>query len=90
MEGRNDLLNDLIEDSISDVKAYLNYSDNEELPLVCKSVVQELVMIKFNKMGSEGFQSESLGGNNGVTQSFINGIPADIKSRIRNFRRLPR
>lgn len=84
------LLDDIIDDTISEVKGYLNYEDNEELPSNCKSIVQELVVIKLNRIGSEGLQSESLGGSNAVNQTFINGIPNEIKSRIRKFRRLPR
>ena len=90
MIGREILIDDMIEDTISDVKGYLNYRDDEELPMSCKSIVQELVVIKLNRMGSEGLQSESLGGSNAVNQAFINGIPNEIKSRIRRFRRLPR
>lgn len=87
MEDKEVLLNDLIIDSMQEVKDYLNYDESETLPPPLKSTVQELVIIKVNRMGAEGLQSESY---SGVSQNYIEGLPQDIKARIRKYRRLPR
>lgn len=87
MEGKEVLLTDLITDSIQEIKDYLNYGEAETLHPSLKSTVQELVIIKVNRMGAEGLQSESY---SGVSQSYIEGLPQDIKARIRKYRRLPR
>lgn len=86
MEGRDVLLKDLIKDSIQDVKDYINYSLEEELPEQLKVIVQDVTLIKFNKIGAEGLQSESY---SGVSQNYIDGLPKELKSRLRRYRRLP-
>lgn len=86
MEGREVLLKDLIKDSIQDVKDYINYSLDDDLPEQLKVIVQDVTLIKFNKIGAEGLQSESY---SGVSQNYIDGLPKELKSRLRRYRRLP-
>lgn len=78
------LLYELIEDTTLEVTEYLNTT---ELSNVAQAIVRDLVIIKYNKLGSEGLSSESY---SGVNQSFIDGIPKDIKDRLRRIRKLPR
>ncbi len=81
------LLSDFIQDSFSDVSEYINLEDGLEMPMVCISIVKDLVVIKVNKIGSEGISSESY---EGVSHSYIDGISKEIKARLRRYRRLPR
>lgn len=83
----DDLLKDFIQDSFSDVSEYINLEDGLEMPIGCISIVKDLVVIKVNKIGSEGISSESY---EGVNHSYIDGIPKEIKARLRRYRRLPR
>lgn len=87
MEGKEVILADLITDSIQEIKDYLNYGEADTLPLSLKSTVQELVIIKVNRMGAEGLQSESY---SGVSQTYIEGLPQSLKATLRKYRRLPR
>ena len=81
----DDLLKDLISDTITDVKAFINYAYIEELPVGCISIVKELVIAKCNKLGSEGISSES---HEGVSQSYTNDMPKDIKKKLYRYRKL--
>ena len=56
------------------------------MPLGCISIIKELVVIKINKLGSEGISSES---HEGISQSLIEGIPSDVKMKLRRYRKLP-
>lgn len=82
----DDLLRDIILDVYSDVAECINLIDGVEMPLGCISIIKDLVAIKVNKLGSEGISSES---HEGISQSFINDIPNDIKLKLRRYRKLP-
>ncbi|MDC4242535.1 phage head-tail connector protein [Clostridium tertium] len=79
------LLIDFITDAIQDVKIFINYSDNEILPNGCKTIVKDLVVIKCNKLGSEGIASES---HEGTSESYESDIPQEIKKKLYRYRRL--
>lgn len=81
----DELLTDKIKDAIQDIKDFINYSDIETIPNGCISVVKELVVIRCNRLGSEGISSES---NSGVSQSYIDGIPKELKKKLYRYRKL--
>lgn len=84
-----DLLKEFIADTFYDVANYINLDITDtslQMPVGCISIVKDLVIVKINKLGSEGLSSES---HEGTSQSYIDGIPKDIKSRLRRYRRLP-
>lgn len=60
-----------------------NYIDG--LPTGLQDIIIELAIIRYNKLGSEGLQSESY---SGISQSFIADIPADIKQQLNSYRHL--
>ena len=82
-----ELLKDFIKDSFNDAAEYINLEKGAEMPAGCISIVKDLVVVKANRIGSEGISSES---NEGVSQTYIDGIPKEIKTRLRRYRRLPR
>lgn len=82
----DELLNDIISDIYNDISEFINLEYGKEMPLGCINIVKELVVIKINKLGSEGISSES---HEGTSQSFINGIPSEIKLKLRRYRKLP-
>ena len=79
------LLKDLIEDSIQDVKDFINYSDEEELPCGYISIVKELVIIKCNRLGTEGLSSQSA---SGVSENYFDDIPKPLKKKLYRYRKL--
>lgn len=83
----DELLKDLIADSIADVKEYVRYSEDEELPSRLKSVVKDLVVPKCNTLGAEGLSSQS---SNGISENYHQGIPDSIKIKLNHYRRLRR
>lgn len=81
----DELLKDLIKDSIQDVKDFINYSDEEELPCGCISIVKELVIIKCNRLGTEGLSSQNVGG---ASESYLNDIPKPLKKQLYRYRKI--
>lgn len=82
-----EVIKDLIEDSLLEVYEFLNYSKDNELPDSCLSVAKDLTIIKFNRLGSEGLSSSGYGGNN---ENYLNDIPLDLKRKLRRYRKLPK
>lgn len=63
----------------------LDYTNQPILLAQMESIVEELVIVRYNKLGSEGLQSESF---SGVSQTFTTDIPQDIKNQLNMYRRL--
>lgn len=87
MEMDRALLLDVIEDSITEIKDYINLPEEETLTVKAVGIVKDIAIIKANKIGAEGLLSESY---SGVSQSFIDGLPKDILRKLRRLRKLPR
>ncbi len=83
---RNLLINDLIDDTKEDIKSYINTDDLEITPGI-ERIIKELVILKFNRLGAEGITSENI---EGVQQSYIDGLPNDLKKKLNRLRKLPR
>lgn len=81
----DEMLLDVINDTVEEVKEYINAGGNEELSHFCISVVKELVLVKLNRIGAEGLSSQS---NSGISESYTDGIPSDIKAKLRRCRKL--
>lgn len=82
----DDLLKDLVTDAITDVRTYLNWSEHEELPAGCETVVKDIVVRQVNRQGSEGLASESF---SSTSQSYESELPRDITRKLTKYRRLP-
>ncbi|HDI3012987.1 TPA: phage head-tail connector protein [Clostridium perfringens] len=79
----DELLNDFIEETQEEIKAYIH---REDIPLSLQGVLIELVVIKCNRLGTEGISSESF---SGVSTSYLDGFPKDITKKLRRCRKLP-
>lgn len=79
-DANDDLLNQLLEDTENDILDYTNR--NVLLPRM-ESLQRELVIIYYNRLGSEGESSRSEGG---ISVSYE--MPEGIKNRLKAFRRL--
>ena len=67
----DDLINLLIEDARNEVSSYCNREIDKEL----EREVEKIVVIKLNRINSEGLASQSY---SGTSESYIDGYPADI------------
>ena len=78
----DELINLFIEDTTKEVKIYCN---REDIDIELESVIRRIVIIKLNKMNSEGLSSQAY---SGVSESFIDGYPQDIISVLNRKRKL--
>ena len=74
-----------IDDAAAEVCLYLNAST---LPPAAESIVRDIVITRVNRRGDEGLSS--LGIASGGSQTYIDGLPADVKKRLNRLRRLPK
>lgn len=81
-----ELLKDMIDDAISDVKDYINYKEYEVIPDSLKSIVKKIVIGNVNRIGYEGESSHSF---SGVSVSFAEILSKDDIRKIKRYRRLP-
>ena len=78
----DELINLFIEDTTKEVKIYCN---REDIDTELESVIRRIVIIKLNRMNSEGLSSQ---GFSGVSESFIDGYPQDIIAILNRKRKL--
>lgn len=78
----DDLINLFIDDTTKEVKIYCN---REDIDIELESIIRKIVIIKLNRMNSEGLSSQSY---SGVSESFIDGYPQDIIAVLNRKRKL--
>lgn len=78
----DELINLFIEDTTKEVKIYCN---REDIDTELESVIRKIVIIKLNRINSEGLSSQSY---SGVSESFIDGYPQDIIAVLNRKRKL--
>ena len=78
----DDLINLFIDDTTKEVKIYCN---REDIDVELESIIRKIVIIKLNRMNSEGLSSQSF---SGVSESFIDGYPQDIIAILNRKRKL--
>ena len=69
LDAQVELLEDMIRDSMDEIRALLNYEKEEPLPEGVAPIVKELTLIRFNRDGTEGIQSESQSSGGSTTYS---------------------
>lgn len=77
------LILDLIDETQEEIK---EFTHREDIPLSLEGSLIELVVIKCNRLGTEGISSESF---SGVSTSYLNGFPKHIEKKLRKCRKLP-
>lgn len=78
---QDELLQGLLDDAEDTV---LDLIGRDELPKRLESVVVALAVIAWERLGTEGSASRSEGG---LSLSFIDGLPADLKARLVSYPR---
>lgn len=76
------LINLFIEDTTKEVKIYCN---REDIDTELESIIRRIVIIKLNRINSEGLSSQSF---SGVSESFVDGYPQDIIAVLNRKRKL--
>lgn len=67
--------------SLAEVEAYCNRTLDYELEMVA----QRIAIIKLNRINTEGLASQSF---SGVSESYVDGYPADILATLKRKRKL--
>lgn len=62
----------------------LDLIGREIIPARLVSVQVELAVIAYNEQGAEGENSRSEGG---ISRSFVDGLPSEMKERLKNYPR---
>lgn len=88
LEDKEDILKDMIEDSICDMRNMLNYDNEEKIPDGCIPAIKEMVLVRFNQDGVEGISSESQ--SSGGSTTYMDSLPDKVKRTVRKYRRMPR
>lgn len=79
--GKEALLEELLTGAEENLKLTVK---RKTLPPEANTLIIKIAVIDFNRLGSEGQQSQSF---SGVSDSWIDGYPDDIKSDIRGLHR---
>lgn len=74
-------INLCIKHAQAEVKSYCNRVLDEELEICA----QKIAVIKLNRLNSEGLASQSY---SGISESYINGYPADILAVLNRKRKI--
>ena len=61
------------------------YCGRETMPDEANGTLAQMVVQKYNRLGSEGAASESY---SGVSESYIDGYPAEIRAALMRWRKL--
>lgn len=79
-----DLIYDLVQDGINDLRDMLHYDENEDLPKTFESTVKNSVLAAINRIGAEGISSQSF---SGVSFNFRDNLSETDLRKIRSKRR---
>lgn len=71
----------MLKQALAEVEAYCNRTLDYELEVVA----QRIAIIKLNRINTEGLSSQSM---SGISESYIDGYPADILAVLKRKRKL--
>ncbi len=71
----------MLKQALAEVEAYCNRTLDYELEMVA----QHIAIIKLNRINTEGLSSQSM---SGISESYIDGYPADILAVLKRKRKL--
>lgn len=77
-----DLLAALTHIAVAEACAYCN---RPTMPPEAVGTLAQMVVLKYNRRGTEGATAE---GYSGVTESYVDGYPSDIKHALMRWRKL--
>lgn len=83
---KDELIQYCIDKATEDVVDYTNQKLEYCLEHLENSII-EIAIIRYNRMGTEGLQSESY---SGISNTFLDDLPKSEKRRLRSHRKLSR
>ena len=72
----------LYEVAISEFKDYCN---REDVPTTITSLIANMICVQYNRLGAQGLSSQ---GFSGVSESFIDGYPDNIRKQLNRYRKV--
>ena len=79
---QDEYLSLLLEESTQEAKGYCRRDD---IPDPLGSAIVNMALVKLNRYGAEGVASQ---GFSGVSESYLDGYPEEIRSVLRRYRKL--
>lgn len=67
------------------IQEFLDYTSQEEIPAGAEAVIIQMAIISYNRLGSEGLSSQ---GYSGVSESYLNEYPENIRKQLNRYRKL--
>ncbi len=67
------------------VEEFKDYCHREDTPESATSLIANMVCILYNRIGAQGLASQSY---SGVSETFIDGYPDNIKKQLNRYRKL--
>lgn len=64
---------------------FLDITNQEDVPEGAEAVIVQMAIIYYNRLGSEGLASQ---GYSGVSETYLNDYPENIKKQINRYRKL--
>lgn len=74
----------LYDDAVQDMCEFCNLKESD-ISYIHKSTIKDLIMYRYNTLGTEGIRSENYPS---VSYAYERDIPSRIKTKLRSFRRL--
>lgn len=82
--SKDSLLTVLLDDANHEIMDYCNLTDNQTNPYP-DMLAAKITIIKFNRLGSQGLDSQSFSGN---SESFTDGYSKDILNQLNRYRKI--
>ncbi len=80
-DTKDTLINVLIEQAQSE---FLNYCNRDEVPDNAAGVINDMVLVNYSKLGTEGLAAQSF---SGISDSFIDGYPSNLIKALNRYRK---
>lgn len=79
---------ELIQMYLDDARHYVLVSINDTtVPVLLQNAIIDLAVVQFNRKGNEGIKSYSEGG---ISVSYEDDVPQELRKQILKYRKLPR
>lgn len=65
--------------------AFKEHCHRDDVPDAAGSLIVSMAVIRYNRIGNEGASGQSY---SGASESFVDGLPDDLKRRLGNYRKL--
>lgn len=82
-DNAKDTLLNLILDIV--IQEFLDYTNRDDIPDGANAVALQMAVIQYNRIGSQGLASQ---GYSGVSESYIDGYPQNIRKQLNRYRKM--